>query len=95
MLKSDNLLPSDVKIADPPGRIHISLTALVSGGRWIFASCVENMLILVRTYSEPTALALPEASMIWLDASMLMTRAPSKNNSFYTTWLASETISGI
>jgi len=56
---------------------------------------VENMLILVRTYSEPTALALPEASMIWLDASMLMTRAPSKNNSFYTTWLASETISGI
>ena len=61
----------------------------------IGTSSPTKLYTLVRTYSAPTALALPEASMIWLDASMLMTRAPSKNNSFYKTWLASETISGI
>jgi len=44
-LKSDSFFPSDVKIAEPPGRIHISLTALVSGGRWILRTSWLDMLI--------------------------------------------------
>uniref|UniRef100_A0A0A9GYC9 Uncharacterized protein n=1 Tax=Arundo donax TaxID=35708 RepID=A0A0A9GYC9_ARUDO len=45
------------------------------------------MLIFVRTCLAPTPCALPEVSIIWLDASMPMTRAPSRKNSFWRTKL--------
>jgi hypothetical protein len=34
-LRSDSLFPSDAYRAEPPGKIHISLTTLVSGGSCI------------------------------------------------------------
>lgn len=34
--------------------------------------------------------AFPEARIVWLNASMAMTRSPSMKNSFYKTWLSIE-----